>query len=202
MFRKQFIKNSLRMISYQKEKIENAICFFALNHKKVTKQNLPQTFLYKYLAMLDFQGIKDNGIPVLGLTYRAMDYGPVPIEIYGERERYKSECFDFVKLDEKKIVIVPKKDVKPDLDYFSTYEIKSMNKLIDIFADKFITSKVVSDVSHVEIKAWARAREIKKNSFIDYALNFDGDIREKRGEELKPAEKNYLIFNSLETLSK
>ena len=190
------------MISYQKEKIENAICFFALNHKKVTRQDLPQTFLYKYLAMLDFQSIKDNGIPVLGLTYRAMDYGPVPIEIYGERERYKSECFDFVKRDEKKIVVVPKKDATPDLDYFSAYEIKSMNRLIEIFADKFVTSMVISDVSHVEIRAWARAREIKKNSYIDYALNFDGDIRNKKEEELKTAERNYLIYHSLEMLSK
>ena len=35
------------MIPYQKEKIENAICFFANEHQKKTKHPLYQTFLYK-----------------------------------------------------------------------------------------------------------------------------------------------------------
>ncbi|GAG44260.1 unnamed protein product, partial [marine sediment metagenome] len=41
------------MIPYKKEKSDNAICFFAFNHKRKTGKYLPQTFLYKYLAFLD-----------------------------------------------------------------------------------------------------------------------------------------------------
>ena len=48
------------MIPYQKEKIENAICFFASEHQKKTKHPLYQTFLYKYLAFLDFESLREK----------------------------------------------------------------------------------------------------------------------------------------------
>ena len=85
------------MIPYQKEKFENAICFFASEHYKATRKALTQTYLYKYLALLDFRSIETTGKPVLGLEYMAMEKGPVPIKLYRERETIKSDCFEFKK---------------------------------------------------------------------------------------------------------
>ena len=105
------------MIPYRKEKIENAICFFAFEHKKATKKPLYQTYLYKYLAFFEFDHIKKYGRPPLGLKYLAMERGPVPIEIYEKREAYKSSCFAFKKGAEDNFVVVP--NGKPNMDYFS-----------------------------------------------------------------------------------
>lgn len=95
------------MIAYRAEKIKNAICYFAAEHEKKTKKHLSQTFLYKYLAFLDFESLSDTGHPVLGLKYKAMGRGPVPIEIYDKRKDLKTECFEFKELEDEKFIIIP-----------------------------------------------------------------------------------------------
>jgi hypothetical protein len=184
------------MIPYQTEKIENAICFFASEHKKKTRKPLYQTFLYKYLAFLDFEGLKETGRPVLGLKYRAMDKGPVPIEIYNKRSDYQTPLFIFQKDPEGKITILPKK--KPDLQYFSKYEKGLMEKLIEIYADQFIPTKLISNASHEEILAWERTWAEKPNSMIDDRMTFAGDVLAKEDSELSYPEENYLIYRALE----
>ena len=83
------------MIPYRNEKIQSAVAFFAKQHYKKTKRLLYQTYLYKYLAFLDFLSLRETGIPALGLVYSAMDLGPVPIEIYGNKKARHSKkiCF-------------------------------------------------------------------------------------------------------------
>jgi hypothetical protein len=80
---------------YQMEKIENAICFFAKEHQKKARKPLYQTFLYKYLAFLDFISLRETGQPALGLRYLAMEKGPVPIEIYDKKESYSTPLWPF-----------------------------------------------------------------------------------------------------------
>jgi uncharacterized phage-associated protein len=184
------------MIPYQTEKIENAICFFAFDHRKKTKKPLHQTFLYKYLAFLDFEAIKETGHPVLGLKYKAMKWGPVPEEIYNKKDNYKTPLFVFQKNSKEDIEVIPKK--KPDLQFFSKYEIGLMEKLIEIFADKFIYTGLISDASHEAILAWKRTWHDKPNSIIDYRLTFTGEILLKQDAELTYPEENYLIYNALE----
>jgi len=87
------------MIPYQKERIENAICFFASEHQKRSEKPAFQTFIYKYLAMLDFLSIEETGQPVLGLNYVALKRGPVPEEIYFEKKFMKSDLYEFEKCD-------------------------------------------------------------------------------------------------------
>ena len=117
------------MLPYQKEKIENAICFFAEEHKKRTRGPLYQTFLYKYLAFLDFDSLKQTGRPVLGLTYKAMERGPVPIEIYDRRKHFKTDLFEFREEAENRHYVICKN--KPNLDFFSQNEIKLMKRLVE-----------------------------------------------------------------------
>jgi uncharacterized phage-associated protein len=74
------------MLAYRKERIDNAILFFAKEHYKKTKNDLSQTALYKYLAFFEFRYLKKYGEMPLELEYKAWEYGPVPIEIYVNRE--------------------------------------------------------------------------------------------------------------------
>ena len=187
------------MIAYRAEKIKNAICYFAAEHTKRTKKYLPQTFLYKYLAFLDFESLSDTGHPVLGLKYKAMGRGPVPIEIYDKRKGLKTECFEFKELEDEKIIIIP--TGRPNLEYFSSYEIQKMRRLIEIFADVFVKASDISEASHESIRAWRETWRKKKNGIIDYDAQFPGDIKNKDEKKLTPSEEHYLIYKSLEEAS-
>lgn len=184
------------MIPYQKEKIENAICFFAHEHMKKTRQSLYQTFLYKYLAFLDFEILKETGRPCLGLSYMAMEHGPVPMEIYGKLHEWKSSCFTFKDGQENKKIIQPKG--KPNLDYFSRKEIKQMQRLIDIFAQKYVKAGLISDASHESIIAWEKTWKARPNSMINFSAEFDDNLFKKNEEELTYPEESYLTYRALE----
>ncbi len=187
------------MIAYQKEKLENAICFFALRHQERTRKPLAQTFLYKYLAFLDFESLEETGHPVLGLEYLAMGKGPVPIRIYDKRRTLKTECFEFKEVEKDKFIIVAKG--RPNLEFFSRYEIKKMQRLIEIYADVFVRASDISEASHQAIRAWRKAYKRKKNSPIEYDLQFEEDISLRNPKDLTPAEESFLINKSIEEAS-
>jgi hypothetical protein len=189
------------VIPYQTEKIENAICFFAIEHKKKTRRNLDQTSLYKYLGFLDFETFEERGKPALGLKYMAMEKGPVPIEIYGKRNNLKTACFEFLKIADDygrdKYVIIA--HGKPNMDYFSEYEKKKMGRIIEIFAESSIKAHLRSEASHQKIKAWKKTWDKKKNSLIEYSLSFDSDPATKEPHSLTFAEECYLTSKALES---
>ena len=184
------------MIPYQKEKIENAICFFASEHQKRTKKPLYQTFLYKYLALFEFQCIKKFGRPPLELKYLAMDKGPVPIKIYSRRESYETPCFVFKKISPDQFIVIPKGS--PNLDYFPQIEQLEIKRLVEIYADKFVKADDMIEASHQSIKAWRETYAEKPNSPIDYQKEFDRDLEKKPREELTVAEESFLIYKALE----
>lgn len=193
----QYVRNFLLtgdvMIPYGKEKTENAIAFFAKEHRKKTRKVLFQTFLYKYLALLDFSSLEETGMPALDLTYMAMERGPVPIDIY--RNQVDTDLYAFKKNEGGGVFIIAKSE--PDLDYFSDREIALMGKLIEIYAAQWVTTGVMSDVSHGEILAWQRAWRQKKNSIIDYKLNFKDDLDLKAEDKLTFPEEVFLTYRAI-----
>ncbi len=180
------------MIPYRIEKIQNAIAFFAGEHRKKTRKPLYQTYLYKYLAFFDFMSLRETGRPALELIYRAMQRGPVPIEIYGKKQ--DTPLYRFVK-DKFGECIVAKN--KPDMDYFSSYETDLMHRLIEIYATRWITAGDMSDASHEDISAWRRTYYGKPNTIIDYTLEFDGNLLSKRENELTYPEEVYLTYRAM-----
>lgn len=193
-------RGNKKMIAYQKEKIDNAICFFAREHKKKSGKDLPQTYLYKYLAFLDFYSIEKTGIPALGLKYKAMERGPVPIELYNKRRNLKTDLYEFKKQDEKIYIIHPKGRL--NLNFFSDFEIEKMKELISKHAWKYGSTNEISDASHKKILAWKRTWENKENAIIDYKLTFEGDIKNKPPEKLTYVEERYLTYMGLEKMSR
>lgn len=180
----------------QQKTIENAICFFAYEHHKKTKRYLTQTYLYKYLGLLEFNSIKETGKPVLGLTFVAMENGPVPIEIYSERDHIESDCFRFVRLSNDSYQVIP--NGKPNLDYFSEFEIQQMKQLIMIYANKFVSLSDIIESSHKEIKAWQKAWDTKPNSKMEYEMTFDDDLYSKSDSELSFAEECFLTYQAIQ----
>ncbi|MBN1573512.1 MAG: DUF4065 domain-containing protein [Deltaproteobacteria bacterium] len=187
------------MIPYQKEKIDNAICYFALSHKSKARKLITQTYLYKYLAFLDFTCLEKTGIPSLGLTYRAYKQGPVPKELYDNRHKLDTALYRFEEREEGRIYIVPKG--KPDLSYFSEMERKEMSRLIEIYANSKVFSKDMSDASHEVILAWKITWNRNPKGIIDYKITFGGNITEKPQEDLTYPEEKYLNHIAWEELS-
>ena len=180
------------MIPYRKEKIQNAIVFFAREHRKKTRKPLYQTYLYKYLAFLDFISLREIGRPALELIYKAMQRGPVPIEIY--KEKADTPLYKFVKNELGEIIVTKN---KPNMDYFSSYEIELMYRLIEIYATSWMTTDVMSDASHEDIAAWRRTYYQNPNTTIDYTLEFDDDLLSKRENELTYPEEAYLTYRAI-----
>ena len=180
------------MIPYRKEKIQNAIVFFAREHRKKTRKPLYQTYLYKYLAFLDFVSLREIGRPALELIYKAMQRGPVPIEIY--KEKADTPLYKFVKNELGEIIVT---NNKPNMDYFSSYEIELMYRLIEIYATRWMTTDVMSDATHEDIAAWRRTYYQNPNTTIDYILEFDDDLLSKRENELTYPEEAYLTYRAI-----
>lgn len=185
------------MIPYNKERIDNAILFFAKEYKRKTRKYLYQTQLYKFLGFFDFMGQERFGTPPLNLEYVAMERGPVPIEIYKNRNSINESLYSFEKIENEVYQVYPKGKV--NLDFFSKNEIELMKELIEIYADIFVKTKDISDASHQRINAWKKTWNTKPNSLIDYDLTFNADIYDKNSEKLSIAEENYITFKTLQS---
>ncbi len=185
------------MVAYRKERVENAICFFAHEYKKRTRKYPTHTYIYKLLAHFDFQRLKNTGQPAFDLEYRAMKNGPVPKEIYNKRHNYHTPLFSFVPKMVKQresVFIYPKG--KPDLDYFSEEEIDDLKSMAEVFIKSSIPSKVLSDASHQEGSLWDTTAKKEPNAIIDLADAFPG-LLDKPDEEMTPQEINFLIYSGL-----
>jgi uncharacterized phage-associated protein len=187
------------LIPYQKEKIENAICFFAFEHREKSGKTLTQTYLYKYLAFLDFLSVEKLGIPAFDLEYKAMKRGPVPIAIYNNRDQLKTDLYEFKK-DESVYYVVPKR--RPNLEYFSDVEIALMNRLIKLHARKHCSTDDICEHSHRRITAWKKTFDKQQNDTIDFLDVFKDDIKKKNEEDLTQIEKSYLTFLTLKSAAK
>jgi len=186
----------MAMLSYQKERIDNALLFFAEKHYQKTKKYLSQTFLYKYLAFFEFRYLKSTGDMPLELTYKAMDHGPVPMEIYGNRD--KSGYFS-------KVIFEPfitksggdgylvKPNGKFDPDYFAEAELEEMKNLIEMFARQWVGASEMSEASHRAIKAWSKTYSRQPYADIDPIEEFDRDILAIPEETLHTEELKYLM---------
>jgi hypothetical protein len=192
------------MLSYRKERIDNALLFFAQNHYKKVKKYLSQIFLYKYLAFFEFRYLKKVGDMPLELTYKAMERGPVPMEIYSNRDNpsyFSKVIFEpfQTKSGNTGYLVKPKGTFEPD--YFAEAELKEMNDLIDIFAQQWVGASEMSEASHQAIKAWKDTYSRKPNADIDPIEEFDRDITAVPEDSLQTGELKYLMRRKMMELA-
>jgi hypothetical protein len=187
------------MVAYQKERINHAILFFAQEHHRKTHKYLFQTALYKYLAFFEFRYLKRYGEMPLDLEYMAMEHGPVPKEIYANRET--RNYFDLVSFEpvENGFIIKPAGKFNPD--YFAETELGELRNLIEIFAQQWVRAAVMSNASHDDIRAWRVTRNKHPNKIINPLDEFDRNILEIPEDELTPQEERYLTQKSIKEFS-
>ena len=192
------------MLPYRKERIDNAILFFAQKHHQKTKKHLSQTFLYKYLAFFEFRYLKATGDMPLELTYKAMERGPVPMEIYSNREKpdfFAKVVFEPFPTKSGKTGYLVKPTGKFDPDYFADAELEEMNNLIEMFAQQWVKSTDMSDMSHQAIKAWKKTYSIQPNANIDPIEEFDRDIMAVPEDALHTEELKYIMHRKMAELA-
>ena len=127
------------IITHHREKLINAIIYFAKNTKYCGK-----TKLLKLLYFLDFSHFRETGKSVTGLDYCAWEKGPVPKDLFKElsgnmRPDLKT-AIKIVQLDNFQ-KITPKKNF--DDNYFTKREIKLLEKWSFIFNASFNCSSVI-----------------------------------------------------------
>ncbi len=143
-------------------RLKNIVLFFIDKFGGVfnTKMN-------KLLFYTDFLSYKLRGIGMSGLTYQAIQYGPVPrqwdnvyaaiSDVYSEIEAFPSGCSG-VKLCS---------EIQPDLGVFKREELDILNMVYQKF--KNATANDISEMSHKE-DAWIKYVNTKQS--IDYSEAF------------------------------
>lgn len=117
---------------HQREKLVNAIAFFAAHTKHC---GLVKSF--KLLNLLDFEHYRQTGKSVTGMRYQAMQLGPVPTKkYYGYVKHQLSDC------------------KKCDTDWFSPRELTIMKRLVEMFKDA--KSKEMIAYSHRPKMPWRK----------------------------------------------
>ena len=77
------------LISRNRQKIINAIVYFAAN-----TQNCGKVKLFKLLYLLDFAHFRETGRSVTGLDYHAWKMGPVPFDLMQEWDNLEAPLND------------------------------------------------------------------------------------------------------------
>ncbi len=168
------------IITDHREKLINAIIYFAKNTKFCGK-----TKLMKLLYYLDFYHFKETGKSVTGESYEAWKMGPVPKKTYEELSGTMRPDMEkgIQKLPEEGFQkIIPKK--KFESDYFSKRELRILKEVSFIFKDTKADQMVAS--THLKNDPWHKTlKEKGKNQEIDYLLAIDQEGSRLSYEEAK-----------------
>lgn len=147
------VTQDTRMLrSRHREKLINAAIYFAANARYCGKIKL-----IKLLYLLDFEHFRQTGTSVTGLEYRAMEMGPVPMQLYEEWAALEADFADAIDIVPEKVVDFVRESVRPkrafDDSHFTKRELRLMATLADRFRDDF--SKPMINFTHAERGPWA-----------------------------------------------
>ena len=194
------------MRAYRRERLENAIAYIIKIHTHLAQKPAAQTYIYKYLALIDFRAIEETGSPVFDLDYIALRNGPVPANLYDIREDIVNDDSFFEKIalesnPEGNYIFIQKGE--PDLDWLSDYEIDLIESTVEEFANPYVTTKDLIDATHERIKAWGFAwrNRIDSERVPINPIHTFSDLDRKKVEELTSSEEVALVHNALKTES-
>ncbi len=174
-------------VSHNREKLLNAIIYFANNTKSCGK-----TKLYKLLFYLDFTHFKETGRSITGLDYYAWDFGPAPRKLHDElTEQPNSDLQACISLQGSATSFVGIKAKKKfDGKHFTKRELRILKELCEIFRDAKAEHMV--EASHMTEQPW----DITKNrkgmyALIDYLLALDNSPESIDADEAKERIKDW-----------
>jgi uncharacterized phage-associated protein len=142
------------LVSHEREKLINAIIYFAQNTRYLGKVKL-----FKLLYLLDFEHFRMTGKSVTGLDYYAWKFGPVPVALYQEWEAPEADLRKAVRAL-----------ANFDDSQFTKRELQIMQNLASQHRDA--KSPDMVDLAHVENGAWAKVWNNGQglNNLIEYRL--------------------------------
>lgn len=110
------------------------------------------TMMNKLLFYTDFANYRDYGRGMSGLAYKAIQYGPAPVE-YNRAYSIDDIRQRIVHYESGKYGQILESDLSPDLSLFSEEELRTLH----LVAERFSGSNAgeISDISHEE-EAWKR----------------------------------------------
>lgn len=156
------------LITHEREKLIEAVAFFAANVRKLGK-----TKLFKLLYFLDFQHYRDTGRSVTGLHYSAWKMGPVPVSLFEELE--PGVLWDGKVAFESKSwgggeMLTPKALSAFDPKHFSRREIALLQGLAKDFRDA--DAETMIEKTHLENSPWHQVWEVQgaRQAPIPYEL--------------------------------
>lgn len=162
------------LITHEREKLINAIIFFA-NHTK----HLGKIKLFKLLYLLDFEHFRQTGQNVTGLDYRAWKYGPVPVVLAQEWDELEPDLAAAIAIQPEQVIDYERQKVVPLAEFndshFSRRELRIMAELVSQYGEEY--SPKMIDVTHAENGAWAKVWNDGKgfNRHIAYDLAIADD---------------------------
>ena len=139
------------LISRDREKLVNAIVFFASNTRHCGK-----TKLFKLLYLLDFHHFRATGRSVTGLEYRAWKHGPVPFELVQEWDAFEPDLAAAIDVvpepvyDHDRLRIEPKAEF--DDRHFTKRELQLMQELAERHHDEM--TRPLVGLTHEERGPW------------------------------------------------
>lgn len=162
---------------YEREKLINAIVYFATNTRYCGK-----TKLFKLLYFLDFEHFRTIGRSVTGLDYFAWKMGPVPVALFEEIEMPERDLAEKVSI--RSVPTLRGKDMALieakapfDESHFTKRELRILEALAIEYKDSFADDMV--EASHLETLPWHQVFEIecRRQAKIPYQYGL------RKGEE-------------------
>ena len=151
-----FVKQSV-------DKVINMIVFFTRKCGGIFPTKLNKLMFYA-----DFLNFKLFGVGISGLTYRAINHGPVPAKYSAAYESIEQVAKEFIQFPNG--IEAEKLTTTNDFDpaVFSKQELAVLNSIYEQFKD--YTASAISDLSHKE-NAWIKNNENRK--IINYFDAFE-----------------------------
>ncbi len=162
------------LVSHEREKMINAIVFFAKHTRHLGKIKL-----FKLLYLLDFEHFRQTGRSVTGLDYRAWKFGPVPVALEQEWEEPEADMVEAIRIEPERVIDFVRETVAAQAEFddshFSKRELRIMANLAEQYCDE--RSGRMIDVTHAENGAWAHVWNNGRGFDlpIDYALSLRDD---------------------------
>lgn len=168
------------LITHEREKLINAIIYFAKNTRFLGK-----TKLCKLLYFFDFEHFKETGRTVTGLDYFAWKMGPVPVELYEEIDMPEPDLAEKVEFAEKPTRRGAMLVVKPiagfDDSHFTRRELRILKGLAAEFRDAQADDMI--ETTHLENQPWHQVyvEEGQRQGRIPYELA----LRQQEAEAMR-----------------
>jgi uncharacterized phage-associated protein len=157
------------LISRNREKLINAIVYFASN-----TQHCGKVKLFKLLYLMDFAHFRETGRSVTGLDYRAWKMGPVPLDLTQEWDQLEPDMAKAVDIVPEKVIDYIRERVVPKVGFdespFTRRELRLMQELSARFRDEL--TKPLIGFTHEDRGPWDKIWDSGRgnNERIPYAL--------------------------------